>query len=342
MFLCAKSASAATAALGFSGYLLAGLGEQDSRWLVPLALVAVVAMTTLILGGARRGVFTNVAIVSITIAALVLFVLVGLPTALHTGVGYFKPFFTSGESSTPTGGFLEACALMFVAYTGYGRIATLGEEIKDPRRNIPRAIICTLATSLALYMAVGFVAISTIGADALATAVQQQSAPLEIAARKFGDGVAAIVSLAAITSMLGVLLNLILGLSRVALAMGRRGDLPPQLATIDVAGSTPYVSVFLVGGVIATLALIGDVKTTWSFSAFTVLVYYALTNLAALRLSSSERLYPRFIPCVGLLSCLFLAFWVKPTVWMVGLGLIAVGLLWLQIARRLFPRTRRE
>jgi APA family basic amino acid/polyamine antiporter len=132
-----------------------------------------------------------------------------------------------------------------------------------------------------------------------------------------------------------VLLNLLLGMSRVWLAMGRRRDMPGVLARVNKAGTTPVPAVILTGATIATLALIGDIKTTWSFSAFTVLVYYALTNAAALRLPREQRRYPRWIALVGLASCLFLAFWVEWQVWAAGLGLIAFGLVWHVIARKL-------
>ena len=88
--------------------------------------------------------------------------------------------------------------------------------------------------------------------------------------------------------MLGVLLNLILGLSRLLLAMGRRLDMPRVLAQLNPYGTTPCVAVVAVEVAIALLILIGDVKTTWSFSAFNVLIYYAITNFAALQLSPSE------------------------------------------------------
>ena len=149
--------------------------------------------------------------------------------------------------------------------------------------------------------------------------------------------VSKIVAAGAVTAMLGVLLNLILGLSRVALAMGRRGDFPRALAKIDKSESTPYIAVIAVGIVIATLTAIGDVKTTWSFSAFTVLVYYALTNLAAIRLSDEERLYPRAVPWLGLFSCLSLALWVEPRIWGIGLTLIAGGLLFQFVTRKANP-----
>ena len=136
------------------------------------------------------------------------------------------------------------------------------------------------------------------------------------------------------TAMLGVLLNLILGLSRVLLAMGRRGDMPARLASLNQAATTPPAAVIVVGAVVLALALIGDVKTTWSFSAFTVLIYYALTNLAALKLEPHERLFPRFVSWTGLISCIFLAFWIEWRVWATGLALIAAGLAWHALAKR--------
>ncbi|MCA9134111.1 MAG: amino acid permease, partial [Planctomycetales bacterium] len=214
-----------------------------------------------------------------------------------------------------------------------GRIATLGEEIYEPRRNIPRAIIVTLLVSMAFYLAVGFVAVGAGGVETLAAATMQQAAPLEVIAARFRlPAVAPLIACGAVTAMLGVLLNLILGLSRVAFAMARRGDFPHGLCRMHAANSTPYAAVILVGLIIAGLALLGNVKTTWSFSAFSVLIYYAITNLAAVRLSASERLYPRFVPWCGLVSCLFLAFWVEPRIWMMGLCLIGLGWIWQRVA----------
>lgn len=127
---------------------------------------------------------------------------------------------------------------MFVAYTGYGRIATLGEEIRDPRRLIPRAIVLTLALTALIYGAVGGVAVAAIGADALAAATQKAAAPLATVASSFSvPFVARLVAVGAITAMLGVLLNLLLGLSRVVLAMARRGDAPSRFSAVDAHGS---------------------------------------------------------------------------------------------------------
>jgi basic amino acid/polyamine antiporter, APA family len=232
---------------------------------------------------------------------------------------------------------LHASALMFVAYTGYGRIATLGEEVKEPRTTIPKAIIATMILTLVLYTAVAIAGIGAVGADGLSQGAEQAAAPLEVAARAFQiPGAPQILAIGAITAMLGVLLNLLLGLSRVLMAMGRRGDMPSAVAKLDATGSTPYVAVIIIGIGIALLTLTGDVRTTWSFSAFTVLIYYALTNLAALRLRHTERLYPKWIAVVGLAACLFLAFWVDWQIWAIGLGLIVGGLIWHAIAQRLW------
>lgn len=334
MFLLAKSFSAATAALGFSGYLLDALGA-DGTLLIPLALAAVIALTLIVLSGIRRSNTANIIIVSITLGTLAFFVLVGALTAFENSSNNFTPFFNEGES---TGNIVQsvlfATALMFVAYTGYGRIATLGEEVSEPKRTIPRAIITTLFFTMLLYISVAVVGVGAVGTDILSESAVTNAAPLEAAARSFGLGFSPqVIALGAITAMLGVLLNLILGLSRVLLAMGRRKDMPAATARLNKPETTPTVAVIIMGVFIAGLVLIGDVRTTWSFSAFTVLIYYAITNFAALRLKSDERLFPRWISIAGLAACLFLAFWVEVQVWLIGLGLIASGLAWQMIAQ---------
>ena len=322
MFLCAKSASAATAALGFAGYLLR-LSGGGERWVVPLAVAAAAGVTLLVLGGIRRSSAVNVAVVGVTLLALAAFVVVGLPTLVARANQTMTPFFAPAAGRGAFGGLAEATALMFVAYTGYGRIATLGEEVREPRRTIPRAIVLTLIVSAILYGAVALVAVGSAGAAAL-----RGPAPLEAAASTFRlPGVGVAVAVGAMTAMLGVLLNLVLGLSRVLLAMGRRRDMPAATADVRVA-------TVAVGVAVAALACVGSVKATWSFSAFTVLVYYALTNAAALRLPRADRLYPAAVSWLGLAACGSLAFAVDARAWGAGLLLLAVGLAWHAAARR--------
>ncbi len=331
MFLLAKSASAATAALGFAGYLLNAFGVESAAFVVPLALAVVVAITALVVGGIRRSNMVNVAIVSVTLATLAFFVVSGLPT-MGANIGEnVGGFFGEGIA-----GLLNAAALMFVAYTGYGRIATLGEEVREPRRTIPRAIITTLVFTMVLYLSVATVAVGSVGAAFLSDTVEGTAAPLEIVARAFSvPGVGIVMAVGAVTAMLGVLLNLILGLSRVLLAMGRRKDMPSSVARLDEAGTTPYVAVLVMGTFVGLLVLLGDVRTTWSFSAVTVLLYYSLTNLSALQLTDEQRLFPRWLAFAGLGACFFLTFWVSWKIYALVAGLIVFGLGWKIVMNRM-------
>lgn len=330
LFLLAKSASAATAALGFAGYVLNAFGASNPGYRIALALVAVVALTLLAAGGLRRTHWLNAAIVALTLAALGAFVFGGLPLLARQHMTHFLPFtYSPAVEGAAWARFLEATALMFVAYTGYGRIATMGEEVHDPARTIPKAVIATLAVSFALYFGVALVAVGTVGVGAFAGAVQGAAAPLEVVARDFNvPGLAPLVALGAITAMLGVLLNLILGLSRVLLAMARRGDMPSALAKVEERNATPRRAVFVMGAVVALLVLPGSLSLAWSFSACTVLLYYGINNACALALPAESRRYPRWLPAVGLAACFFLAWWVDPAVWGAMLGLIVVGWAW--------------
>lgn len=336
MFLCAKTASAATAALGCAGYLSLLLDLPD--WaLMPLGIAIGAALTALTLGGLRRTNAVNVAVVSMTLLALGWFVVSALSA----------PGAAAGTSAQPPGagdsaglpGVLEACALLFVAFTGYGRIATMGEEVKNPGRTIPIAVSLTLAAALLLYVAVAVAGTSAAGPGGMASHVGQgKAAPLSSILALAGDNAGAtVLSIGAVTAMLGVLLNLILGLSRVWLAMGRRGDMPAGLAAVS-SGGAPKAAIVLTGVSVCALVVLRDVRTTWSFSAFTVLVYYALTNLAALRLPRGSRRFPRWVAVAGLASCLGLAWFVDTAVWLTGLGVAATGMAWHFLARSRLAR----
>ncbi len=327
MFLIAKSASAATAALAASTYILVFLRDSLSVALpqvmgVGLLLAILIGITLIVYLGIQRSNMANIMIVSVTLFALGAYILACLPTAVDSGAEAFKPFFEHGAS-----GVLHATALMFVAYTGYGRIATLGEEVKEPARTIPLAIVTTMAVTALLYVTVAAVSVAIPNTSGQFTGLQRQAAVVGV------PGLVPIVTIGAITAMLGVLLNLILGLSRVLLAMGRRADAPATFAHIDPKHHSPQHSVIGVAVIIGVFALLGDVKLAWSFSAFTVLIYYSITNLAALKQPAEERRYPKIIQIVGLSSCLFLAFQVDARTWQIGIGLILAGLGWHAVAR---------
>ena len=323
-FLAAKGASAATAALGVAGYLLQ-LAGAPAVLQVPLALAALAGVTAAVLAGVRRSSAVNLVLLAVTGAALAAFVAVGVGA------------WAGGVSAPPAAGGVDlagvgsAAALMFVAYTGYGRVATLGEEVVDPRRTIPRAVVVTLAVSAAAYLAVAGVAVATVGADAFAATTAGAAAPLVEVARAWGAAGAApaglplLLAVGAVTAMAGVLLNLLLGLSRVAFAMARDGEAPAVLARLDASGRTPSAAVVVVALIVAALVASGDVRATWTFSAVTVLLYYAATNLAALRVREG-RFVPRAASVAGLLGCLALAAFVAPTAW-AWAGAVAVGAL---------------
>lgn len=333
LFLLAKSASAATAALGFSGYVYSmfGAGRPASAW---AACAVVLVFTAVVWSGIRRSSRINIAVVAMVLLALLAFAGAGGWAQISDGTWtHWRPFFRGEGLAGSMSTLFHASALMFVAYTGYGRIATLAEEVIDPRRTIPRAIVATLAISAVIYLTVAAAGIGAVGADFLFQATEGDAAPLEAAAREFGSPIlASFIAIGAAAAMLGVLLNLLLGLSRVVLAMGRRGDMPHALARLDRSGTNPRAAVLASGVLIAGLTLIGSVQITWSFSAFTVLLYYAITNASALALPKSERLVPRWIPMAGLTACLFLAFWVEWQIWLTGLLVTAAGLGWYRIA----------
>lgn len=322
MFLLAKSASAATAALGSMAYLFQWLGLEDNsgRWQVIAALGLLAILTCVVLLGIRRSAQVNLGIFLITFTTLLLFLLLGIPHVQQQG--------WSPSQTLSLNNLLQATALLFVAYAGYARIAVLAEEVKTPRQTIPRAIVLTIALVLLLYLSVTLVVLGSHDSASRTTA-----ASLEVVASTFSvPWLPSLIALGAIAAMVGILLNLLLGLSRVVLAMARRRDLPAILAQIPAQGKQPVAAILAVSGGIALLILIGNVKTTWSFSAFSVLIYYAITNLATLQLEQPQ--FPRWLAVAGLIGCLGLAFWVEVQVWLSGCGLILLGLAWHYWVRR--------
>lgn len=312
LFLLAKTASAAAAALGIAGYLGAG-----SARLVAVLLTA--AFTGLVATGLRRTAPVNAGLVSVTVLALIVFAIVGMASSAD-GAGSVV-----GEPTalSPLGAVPAAIAFLFVAYTGFGRIATMAEEVVSPARVIPRAILATLAVATLLYVGVALGGRS-IGGPEWGAITDLGLSPATLLPSPYRQ----LVSIGAVTAMAGVLLNLVLGLSRVWLAMGRRGDMPGALARLD-SGGRPLAAVLTAGSCIAVVALLGDLGLAWSFSAFTVLLYYGVTNLAALRLDPR-----RGTAWAGLASCLALSFFVTPVAWAAGAGLLLLGLVWHQLQHR--------
>ena len=319
MFLASKLAAGGTVALGFASYLHALFPAIHQR---PAAVAAVVILTAINYFGIRRAGKLNNLIVIFSVVALTYFVIAGIPTF---DVSNLQPFAPTGLS-----GILESAALMFFAYTGYARLATLGEEVDNPKRTIPRAIVAALGIAAFLYVAVALVAVGGIGAQELAST----ASPLERAAQTFHlPGTGLIVAAGATFAMLGVLLSQILGISRMAFAMARRKDLLPFLDHVNSYG-IPDRGVILTGLILVAVVLLGTLEVIVAGAAFTILLYYSIANLAAMRMRESDRLFPRWVPVLGLASCLLLAFTLELNVIASGLGLLAAGLLLRFVYRR--------
>lgn len=318
MFLVAKGASAATAALAFGECIRQVVPGADSVDVRVFAGAAIAVLTGLVLSGVRRSVRVNAVIVGLVLVALGTFIV----TAFANSAASIS---FRAETFSYTHVF-HAAALSFVAYTGYGRVATMGEEIREPTRNIPRAVIATLVTTLVTYLVVTLAIVALVApTPGLNLADAAGSLDQLLSDAQANSTAAAIVRAGAMIAMLGVLLNLILGLSRVALAMARRSDLPEFFSVISQNNDSPHRAVVLVAVMIGALAMNGDLLRTWSISAFTVLVYYATANLCALRQPPEERRYPRLVSAAGFCGCLGLIPFLAPKTMVIGAGFMVAG-----------------
>ena len=323
MFLASKLAAGGTVALGFAHYLSALIPGLPER---PVAIAAVLLLTLVNYFGIQKTGLLNTAIVSVSVLSLLTFVIAGIPSI---NLRNLQPFAPAGWA-----GILRAAALLFFAYTGYARLATLGEEVREPRKTIPRAIILALVIAAALYAAVAFVAVANIGATGMAAS----PSPIEASAKAFNwPQVSKVVAIGATTAMLGVLLSQILGISRMIFATARRGDLPGALAHVHPVHAVPDRGIFLTAAAMLLVILFGTLELIVATAAFTILLYYSIANLAAFRMRPEDRLYPRWIPVLGFISCLVLAATLELKVILSGLGLLALGFL----LRWLFHRMAR-
>jgi basic amino acid/polyamine antiporter, APA family len=311
LFLASKIAAAGTVGLGLGGYLAALLPGLSPRW---AAVAAILLFTALNYFGIRRSSRANLAIVTVSLGSLLVFVAASVPSFRPE---HFEPFAPAGWR-----GVLEAAAILFFAYTGYARIATLGEEVHDPRRTIPRAVIITIVGAILLYSAVALVAVGAAGSAALAAT----PAPLLVGGEQTGTAwLPLVVAIGGLTAMLGVILSQVLGLSRMVFAMARRGDLPPFLALVNGVSGVPERAVLAVGAVAAIVAATGTLAGVAAAASFTILIYYWIANLAALRMPRSAKLFPDAVPLVGLVACTVLAVSLRPATIVTGLVVLAVG-----------------
>lgn len=310
-FIAGKVASCAAMAFALGSYLWPDHARLG-------ALAAVVVFTAVNLAGVEKS-----AVASIPLVTGVVVIVAVAVVAMFSGSSGSSP-----DLPSTSGGVLEAAGLLFFAFAGYARLATLGEEVREPARTIPRAIAVTFVLVLGLYAAAALALLHVLGASDLADSVRPFVAGVEAAD---ADGLVPFVLVAAALAAGGALLSLMLGVSRTTLAMARDGHLPHALASVSERTRVPHIAEIAVGLVVAALICFGDLVSSVAFSSFCVLVYYAIANASAWTLDRG--ILPRLVSALGLAGCAALALSLPPSTILVGAIMVAVGAV-LHLVRR--------
>ncbi|QZY46830.1 MULTISPECIES: APC family permease [Mycolicibacterium] len=304
-FIVGKTASCAAMALTVGFYAWPEYANA-------VAVASVVALTAVGYAGVQRSAALTRIIVALVLAVLAMVVVVLL------GFGGADTSRLALGDDVTVYGVLQAAGLLFFAFAGYARIATLGEEVRDPARTIPRAVALALVIALMVYAVVAVAVVSELGVAGLASA----TAPLSDAVRAAGfPGLTPVVNVGAAIAALGALLALLLGVSRTTLAMARDRYLPAGLAAVHPNHGTPHHAEVAVGLVVAVVAAFVDLRGAIGFSSFGVLLYYAIANASAWTLGA------RLIPAIGLVGCLVLAFTLPLTSVLAGAAVVLVGMI---------------
>ncbi|MHA7156055.1 APC family permease [Arthrobacter sp. TMN-50] len=318
-FITGKIASCAAMALTFGLYAAPGFETAA-------AVAAVVGLTVVNLLGVSRTALLTRLIVSLVVPVLAFVVVVAFATPAPSD---------SVPLPTTWVGVLQAAGLLFFAFAGYARVATMGEEVREPQRNIPAAIFGSLGFTLVLYLLLSVGLLSALGPTALAGS----PAPLlEVFADSTSGIPTAAVTVAAALASLGALLALIAGVGRTTLAMAREGDLPRALARIWQRFGVPYAADLATAGVVIGLLLTTGVLTVVGFSSFGVLIYYAIANLSAFTLTDRPWYSPRALNVVGFAGCLLLALTLPTASVLTMVAVLGVGVL----GRAVVVRIRRR
>jgi APA family basic amino acid/polyamine antiporter len=290
-FIFGKSASCAAAALAVGAYA----APSAQR---PIAAAAVLLITAVNYFGITKTAMLNRVLVTLLIGVLTIVVVATLEGG-QASRDHLVSWLPNGVH-----GMLQAAGVLFFAFAGYARIATLGGEVKDPKRTIPRAIPLALGITLAIYAVVALSVLLVLGPDRLAHA----TAPLyaAVATGRF-EAISGIVRIGGVLAALGVFLSLVAGISRTTYAMASRRDLPRWLAAVHPRYHVPHHAELAVGAVTLAIVSFGGITGAVSFSAVTVLLYYAIANASAYTLEPHERRWPRWLAVAGFIGCLSLA-----------------------------------
>jgi APA family basic amino acid/polyamine antiporter len=290
-FVIGKTASCAAMALTFASYAAPPGCER------PVAIVAVIALAATNYAGVTRTAQLTRIIVVLVLAAL------GVVLAAGTAASSASTLADGFASSASLYGILQSAGLIFFAFAGYARIATLGEEVRSPARTIPRAITIALALTVVLYTAVAVVSLSSIGPGRLSAS----DAPLEDVTAAAGWAWALpVIQAGAALASLGALLALIAGVGRTALAMARNSDLPHYLAAVHPRRAVPHHAEVALAAAVVVLVATVDLRSAIGFSSFGVLLYYFVANLSAFKQRLAHRRYPKGLQVLGMIGCLAL------------------------------------
>jgi APA family basic amino acid/polyamine antiporter len=292
--------------------------------------VAALTLTGLNLVGIKQSTALNNVLVIIKIAILCLFI----------GFGIFQIHPQNFSQFSPNGlfGILQGSGLIFFAYLGFGRISTLGEEVKNPQRTLPLSILIALVVSITIYILTGLTATGLQNYQILA----QSGSPIAEAAKVMGNfTIVAAVSLGALIATTSVLLTNLIGSSRVAFAMARNGQLPKSIAKVSSRFGTPYISILMMGTLLTALVATLDLKQTVTITSFAILSVHLAVNFSAIRLrkkmpsSTGFRvpLYP-LVPLLGLVSCLILMLSLPQESWIVAGIVVAISAVVYMLTRK--------
>jgi len=324
-FVIGKLASCAAMALTFAAY------AAPPGWERPVAILAVAALVTVNYFGVTRTAQLTRVIVVFVLLTLAVVVAAGL-SAGATPAGWSASSLTEGGAY----GILQSAGLLFFAFAGYARIATMGEEVKNPRRTIPRAIVLALGIAVAVYAIVAVTVLAVLGPDATA----DSAAPLADAAAASGWGwTQPVVRVGAAAASLGALLALIAGIGRTTLAMAREDDLPRFLSAVHPRWRVPHRAELAIGAVVIVTVAFVDLRGAIGFSSFGVLIYYFIANAAALRQDPDARRYPRALQVLGLIGCTALVITLPLVAVLIGTGVVLIGVLY-RLVRRGIVRAR--
>lgn len=319
-FVVGKTASCAAMALTFASYAVDG-----SRWVQRVvAVAAVLAIAALNYRGVTRTAQLTRVLVACTVVALTVFVVAAVSSPAASSEHLH------GWSDVSAYGVSQSAGLLFFAFAGYARIATMGEEVRDPSRTIPRAIPLALGITVFVYVVVGVASLVAGGSDLLAASSSPLASVLSGADR---GAVEPVIRVGAALASLGALLALMTGIGRTSLAMAREGDLPRWLGAVHRKYRVPHRAEAALAVVVAALVLTADLRGALGFSSFGVLVYYAIANASAFTQPAQDRRWPRVLQVIGLLGCLTLAFSLPVASMLAGVLALAIGLL----GRRLKP-----